>query len=99
MTSGNSCDVDMADYVNYLVDEPTCALDRLRVRGHGRRPNDCCSPPTMPGAADKPLVIYKMATGEQGAQAAMSHTGSLAGSQRLIPRGVQARGRDRGRQF
>ena len=31
-------------------------------------------------AADKPLVIFKMATGEQGAAAAMSHTGSLAGS-------------------
>jgi acetyl-CoA synthetase len=29
---------------------------------------------------NKPLVIFKMATGEQGAQAAMSHTGSLAGS-------------------
>ena len=29
---------------------------------------------------DKPLIIFKMATGEQGAAAAMSHTGSLAGS-------------------
>ena len=25
LTSGNSCDVDMADYVNYLVEDPTCA--------------------------------------------------------------------------
>jgi acyl-CoA synthetase (NDP forming) len=30
---------------------------------------------------DKPLIVFKMATGEQGAAAAMSHTGSLAGSQ------------------
>ena len=30
---------------------------------------------------DKPLVVFKMATGEQGAAAAMSHTGSLAGSE------------------
>jgi acyl-CoA synthetase (NDP forming) len=29
---------------------------------------------------DKPLVVYKMATGDEGAAAAMSHTGSLAGS-------------------
>ena len=25
LTSGNSCDVDMADYVNYLAEDPTCA--------------------------------------------------------------------------
>jgi acetate---CoA ligase (ADP-forming) len=30
---------------------------------------------------DKPLIVFKMATGEEGAAAAMSHTGSLAGSQ------------------
>ena len=30
---------------------------------------------------DKPLIVFKMAIGEQGAAAAMSHTGSLAGSQ------------------
>ena len=32
-------------------------------------------------AANKPLVVFKLGTGEQGAAAAMSHTGSLAGSQ------------------
>ena len=31
--------------------------------------------------ADKPLVMYKMATGTEGARAAMSHTGSMAGSE------------------
>jgi acetyl-CoA synthetase len=35
----------------------------------------------MAWRADKPLVVFKMATGEQGAAAAMSHTGSLAGSE------------------
>ena len=25
LTSGNSCDVDMADYVSYLADDPSCA--------------------------------------------------------------------------
>ena len=30
---------------------------------------------------DKPLIVFKMATGERGAAAAVSHTGSLAGSQ------------------
>src|SRR5580692_4217554 len=31
-------------------------------------------------AADKPIVLYKMGTGSAGAEAAMSHTGSLAGA-------------------
>jgi acyl-CoA synthetase (NDP forming) len=79
LTSGNSCDVDMADFVNYLATDPdarsiACVFegmatpDRLLLAAENAR------------AADKPLVIFKMATGEQGAAAAMSHTGSLAGS-------------------
>src|SRR5690606_28678668 len=34
-------------------------------------------------AANKPLVIYKIATGEAGAAAARSHTGTLAGSAKV----------------
>ena len=33
MTSGNSCDVDMADFVNYLATDPGMCVHRLRVRG------------------------------------------------------------------
>jgi acetyl-CoA synthetase len=32
---------------------------------------------------NKPLIVYKLATGEEGAAAAMSHTASLAGSAQL----------------
>ena len=79
LTSGNSCDVDMADYVNYLVDDPTCASIACVFEGMST-PRRLLLAAENAWRADKPLVIFKMATGEQGAQAAMSHTGSLAGS-------------------
>ena len=78
-TSGNSVDVDMADYVNYLADDPTCASIACVFEGMST-PERLVLAAENAWAKDKPLVIFKMATGEQGARAAMSHTGSLAGS-------------------
>lgn len=79
LTSGNSCDVDTADFVSYLADDPACTAIACLFEG-------MASPERLLRAAeyawqkDKPLVVYKMATGQEGAAAAMSHTGSLAGS-------------------
>jgi acyl-CoA synthetase (NDP forming) len=79
MTSGNSCDVDMADYVNYLATDPACGSIACVFEGMAT-PDRLLLAAENAWAVDKPLVIFKMATGEQGARAAMSHTGSLAGS-------------------
>jgi acyl-CoA synthetase (NDP forming) len=79
LTSGNSCDVDMADYVSYLAEDPTCASIACVFEGMST-PQRLLLAAETAWKADKPLIIFKMATGEQGAQAAMSHTGSLAGS-------------------
>jgi len=79
LTSGNSCDVDMADYVNYLATDPACRSIACVFEGMAT-PDRLLLAAEHAWAADKPLVIFKMATGEQGAAAAMSHTGSLAGS-------------------
>ena len=79
LTSGNSCDVDMADFVNYLATDPD-ALSIACVFEGMATPDRLLLAAENARAADKPLVIFKIATGEQGAAAAMSHTGSLAGS-------------------
>ena len=79
LTSGNSCDVDMADFVNYLATDPACASIACVFEGMAT-PERLLLAAENAWAVDKPLVIFKMATGEQGAAAAMSHTGSLAGS-------------------
>lgn len=80
LTSGNSCDVDMADYVNFLADEPSCKSIACVFEGMAT-PERLLLAAEHAWKNDKPLAIFKMATGEQGARAAMSHTGSLAGSQ------------------
>jgi acyl-CoA synthetase (NDP forming) len=79
LAAGNSADVDVCDYVSYLAGDNDCRVitciaeglsdgERLLEAGEAAR------------AAGKPIVMYKIATGSAGAKAAMSHTGTLAGS-------------------
>jgi len=79
LTSGNSCDIDMADCVAYLADDPACTAIACLFEGMSE-PERLLAAAELAWRADKPLVVYKMATGEEGAAAALSHTGSLAGS-------------------
>ncbi len=79
LTSGNSGDVDVADWVAVLAEDPACAVIACVFEG-------LAAPLRMLAAArrarerDKQLIVFKLATGETGAAAALSHTGSLAGS-------------------
>ncbi|HVJ55066.1 MAG TPA: acetate--CoA ligase family protein [Aliidongia sp.] len=79
LTAGNSCDVDVCDYMSYLVDDENCRVVTCLVEGlkDGERLIEVGE---KAAGADKPIVIYKMATGNAAAQAAMSHTGSITGS-------------------
>ncbi|MDE2580434.1 MAG: CoA-binding protein, partial [Rhodospirillales bacterium] len=79
LTSGNSCDVDMADYIAYLAEDPGCAAIACVFEGTAE-PGRVLEAAAFAAERNKPLVVYKMATGLEGAAAAMSHTGSLAGS-------------------
>ena len=79
LSAGNMCDVDVADLVSYLCDEPACRVIVCVFEGM-RDPRRLMAAAEMAWRANKPLIVHKMATGEQGAAAAVSHTGSLAGS-------------------
>jgi acetyl-CoA synthetase len=79
LTSGNSCDVDMADYVAFLAEEPSCAVIALLFEGM-RNPRRLVAAAELAWARGKPVVACKLAVGEEGAAAALSHTGSLAGT-------------------
>ena len=79
LTSGNSCDVDVADYVAALAEDPACRAIACVFEGMAD-PRRMIRAAEIAWRAGKPLILYKMATGTAGAQAAMSHTGSLAGS-------------------
>ena len=79
LTSGNSGDVDVADYVSYLADDPGCHAIACLFEGMPD-PLRFMEAARIAWDAGKPLVVHKIATGESGAAAAMSHTGMLAGS-------------------
>jgi acyl-CoA synthetase (NDP forming) len=80
LTTGNSSDVDVADCVSFLADDPNCSAIACVFEGMPD-PMRFIQAAEVADAANKPLVVFKLGTGEAGAAAAMSHTGSLAGEQ------------------
>ncbi|MDP1969001.1 MAG: acetate--CoA ligase family protein [Burkholderiaceae bacterium] len=79
LTAGNSCDVDVADYVSYLAQEDACKAIACLFEGLAD-PQRFLQAGEIARAAGKPLIVHKIATGKSGAAAAMSHTGTIAGS-------------------
>jgi acyl-CoA synthetase (NDP forming) len=79
LASGNSVDVDVADCISYLAEDPDCKAIACVFEGMPF-PERLMEAGGIAAAADKPLIVYKLARGEQGAAAAKSHTGLLAGS-------------------
>lgn len=79
LAAGNSCDVDVCDYVSYLAGDEECRVITCVAEGlaDGERLIEAGEAALR---ADKPIIMYKIATGVQSAAAAMSHTGTLAGS-------------------
>jgi acetate---CoA ligase (ADP-forming) len=79
LAAGNSCDVDVCDFISYLAeDEDTwsiiCLLegvkDGARFLAAAGKARD----------AGKALVVYKTGNSETSSKAAMSHTGTMVGS-------------------
>jgi acetyl-CoA synthetase len=79
LACGNSADLDVADCVAALAEDPGCSAIACVFEGMAD-PLRLVRAAELAWEADKPLVVYKLAVGEGGAAAALSHTGSLAGS-------------------
>lgn len=78
-SAGNQSDVDVADLVAYLADDPACRAIACAFEGMSD-PRRLLEAARIAWDNGKPLLIHKIATGRLGAEAAISHTGSLAGS-------------------
>jgi acetate---CoA ligase (ADP-forming) len=78
-SAGNQADVDVADLVAYLADEPSCHAIACVFEGMAQ-PQRLLQAAQIAWRNGKPLMVHKTATGTLGAEAAISHTGSLAGS-------------------
>ena len=78
-TAGNSTDLDVCDLAAYQLSMPECRSVALAVEGL-RDARRLFLLGDAARAAGKAVVALKLGRGEAGAAAAVSHTGSLAGS-------------------
>jgi acetyltransferase len=77
---GNKVDVDECDVLEYLVDDADTSTIGLYLESipDGRRFADLCR------RSSKPIVVLQGGKSKKGAEAAMSHTASLAGDAAVI---------------
>jgi acetyl coenzyme A synthetase (ADP forming)-like protein len=78
---GNKIDVDEVDLLNYLADDPLTKCVTVYVESISRGREFLKTASRV--AKNKPLVVLKGGVTKDGASAALSHTGSLAGSARV----------------
>ncbi len=76
---GNMCDVDIADIIDWLNDDPNSTCTSLYIEGlkDGRKFIKSGR------ASTKPIIALKSGVSAHGAAAAASHTGSLAGAAKV----------------
>ena len=91
LTCGNSGDVDVADLVAALAEDPGCSAIALLFEGMAD-PARLLQAAEVAWRHDKPVVVHKLGTGREGAAAALSHTGSLAGSEEVYRAAFQRAG-------
>jgi acetyltransferase len=79
---GNKCDVDEADCLAYLQDDPLTKVIAIYVEGikDGRKLFDAIKLVSK----KKPILILKAGVTESGAKAALSHTGAVAGNRGIV---------------
>lgn len=84
ITIGNAADLRVADYVDYLLRDDETKVVLVYCEGlkpdEGRQLYDV----VRRSHACKPVVILKPGQTESGKRAALSHTGSLAGEDRVV---------------
>ncbi len=82
VATGNEADLNVLDFIEYFLDDPETNVialyleglrDAQRLRGLAARALE----------AGKPIVVFKVGRSEAGARSATSHTGALAGSDRI----------------
>lgn len=82
ISTGNKCDIDETDLIEYLVPQPRTKVILMYIEGvkNGVRLIETLKWAT----ARKPIVVIKSGRSKRGAMAAASHTGSLAGSDEIF---------------
>jgi acyl-CoA synthetase (NDP forming) len=83
VSSGNELDLDLADYVNFLVEDERTTLICCLAEGISR-PRAFMAAAAKALENRKPILFMKIGRSEGAKAAAQSHTGSLAGDDRVF---------------
>lgn len=78
ISTGNEPDIGMEDFLNYVVDDPETRQIVMFIEGI-RRPEAFMSAAGKALAAGKPIIAIKTGKSRAGQEAALSHTGAIAG--------------------
>jgi len=90
ISTGNKAEIDDADLMGWLAGDETTQAVLLYIEGvkDGRKFMDVA----RKVSAKKPVVVVKAGRSKRGAQAAASHTGSLAGSDAVFDAAMKQAG-------
>ncbi|MBI2358643.1 MAG: acetate--CoA ligase family protein [Deltaproteobacteria bacterium] len=83
VSSGNEVDLDLVDYVSFLIDDPETRIIALMIEGI-RRPKEFMAVAAEALALNKPILVVKIGRSERAKRQAISHTGALAGSDEVF---------------
>lgn len=82
ISTSNEVDLDLADFINILADDPATSVIALYVESV-RHPARFKAAAIKAARAGKPIVAFKIGRSAAGALAAASHTGAMAGADRM----------------
>ncbi len=91
VSTGNEIDLDVSDFIRFMVDDPDTGVISLFLETI-RRPEDFLKAADLAAEKRKPLICIKIGKAEVGAQAAASHTGALTGSDEVYEAVFKKRG-------
>jgi acyl-CoA synthetase (NDP forming) len=82
VSTSNEADLELADFIDHLTHDSATRVIALYIEGV-RNPAKFCAAARNARRAGKPIVAFKVGRSEAGAKAAVSHTGALAGADRM----------------
>ncbi|WBL78453.1 acetate--CoA ligase family protein [Bradyrhizobium xenonodulans] len=82
VSTSNEADLELADFIDFLADDSATRVIALYIEAI-RNPARFREAVLKARRAGKPVVAFKIGRSEAGAKAAVSHTGALAGSDRM----------------
>jgi len=82
VSTSNEVDLELADFIDALVDDEATRVIALYIEAV-RNPAKFRAAALRAAAAGKPIVAFKIGRSEAGAKAAVSHTGAMAGADRM----------------